>query len=126
MLNQYLPLLSAIAVALFTFLGNYYVGKLKNNVDVKTLTTNANEALRDDLLILLERYEKREESLTDRITRYDKQNDELQSTITTLRSEIGALRIENQGLKAELQQTRHELEKFERKVYYVPPKEVKE
>lgn len=126
MLSPYLPVISAIVVAIITFAGNYYIGKLKTKTDIKTITANASDALRDDLLQIIDRYEKREQFLVDRIDRNEKQNDELQNTIGLLRQEINALRIENQGLKAELQITRKELEKFERKVYYIPEKESKE
>ncbi len=128
MFSQYLPVLSAVVVAIITFVGNYYVSRLKNTIDVKTLATNASDAFRDDLLQIIERYEKREQYLIDRIDKSATQTEELRETIRKLREEINILRLENQGLKAELQQTRKELEKFERKVYYIPPedKEVKE
>lgn len=126
MLNTYLPVISAIIVAIITAYVNYKVGRLKNTVEVKTLASDASEALRDDLLQVIDRYEVREKFLIERIDRNEKQNEELQITIAQLRHDIVALRIENQGLKAELQETRKELEKFERKVYYIPPKEAKE
>lgn len=122
----YLPVISAVVVAIITFVGNYYIGKLKTRTDLKTISSNAGDALRDDLLQVIDRYEKREQFLIDRIDKNEKQNDELQNTISLLRQEIIALRIENKELKAELQQTRKELELFERKVYYIPPKEKQE
>lgn len=124
---EYLPVISAVVVAFITFVGNYYVGRLKNTVDVKALATNASDAFRDDLLQIIDRYEKREQSLVDRVDKNEQYHEMLQETIRKLREEINALRLENQGLKAELQMTRKELEKFERKVYYIPHnREVKE
>jgi len=123
MLNQYLPVISAIIVAIITFVGNYYINRLKTTVDTKTLATNANDALRDDLLQIVDRYEKREQFLTDRVDkltdRVDKSEatkEELHEVIRKLRDEIIALRTENQSLRNELQQTRLELEKFERMI----------
>jgi chromosome segregation ATPase len=118
--------MSAVVVAIITFVGNYYVGRLKSTVDARALATNANDAVRDDLIQMIDRYEKREQYLIDRIDKTEVLHEELQGTIRKLREEINALRLENQGLKAELQQTRQELEKFERKVYYIPNKEGKE
>jgi len=125
MLSTYLPIVSAILVAAITAFVNYRVGFLKTNVDVKTLANNASDALRDDLLEAIDRYERREQFLVDRIERAEKINETLQITLAQLREEVAALRIENQGLKVELQKTRKELELFERKVYYVPPTENK-
>ena len=118
MLKEYLPVMSAIAVALLTFLGNYLIGRQKSTVDVKALSTNASDALRDDLLQIIDRYERREQFLIERIDKNNATNEGLQTTIATLRSEISGLRIENQALSAELQKVRKELELFERKVYY--------
>lgn len=119
--TEYLPLASAFVVAICTFLGNYWIGRLKNKIDIKTISNNASDALRDDLLQVIDRYEKREQFLVDRIDKNDRTNEALQITIAGLRSEISVLRQENQALKAELQQTRRELEQFERKVYFKPP-----
>lgn len=128
MLSAYLPVISAIVVAAITAYVNYRVGNLKTNLDARTLTANAGDALRDDLLQVIDRYEKREQFLIERIDRNEKANEALQTTLSQLRQEIVNLRIENQELKAELQHTRRELEKFERKVYYTTPQpqEVKE
>jgi len=125
MLSTYLPIVSAILVAAITAFVNYRVGSLKTTVDVKTLANNASDALRDDLLEAIDRYERREQFLVDRIERAEKTNEALQITLSQLREEVAALRIENQGLKVELQKTRTELALFERKVYYVPPTENK-
>lgn len=127
-MTTYLPVISAVVVAIITFVGNYYVGKLKTNIDARTLSSTASDALRDDLLQVIDRYEKREQFLIERIDRNEKQNEDLQAVVAQLRQEIVALRIENQSLKSELVRTRKELELFERKVYYIPPKdnEVKE
>jgi predicted RNase H-like nuclease (RuvC/YqgF family) len=112
-MDAYLPAIVAVAVALITVLGNYYIGRVKNRTDVKTIANNASEALRDDLLALVDKYEKREESLVDK-------NDKLSTTVQELKEEVLALRAENRELKAEVQRLRKELEAFERIVYYIP------
>lgn len=117
-MDAYLPYIVAIGVALVAALANYFVGNLKNKVDTKSLINNANEALRDDLLGLVDRYETREKQLVARNDENTQQNERLQTTITTLRLEINSLRIENQDLKAEVQKLRSELHQFDSKVYY--------
>jgi predicted RNase H-like nuclease (RuvC/YqgF family) len=111
MWETYLPFVTAIVVGTITFAGNYYVGKLKTQVD-------AAGALRDDLIDLVGKYESREKTLQDTIDRQHTQNQTLQETTNALRLEVNSLRIENQSLKAELQVMHAELKKFERKVFY--------
>lgn len=120
MLSTYLPVISAVVVALITFAGNYYIGRLKNNIDVRSLATNAGDALRDDLLEAIDRADRREQMLSDRIDKAEKHNNELRELVATLQQEILSLRIENRKLKADLEATQAELAKFERKVYYKP------
>lgn len=122
MLTTYIPVITAFVVALITVYGNYKVGQLKSNIDSKTITVNAGDALRDDLLNLIDKYEKREFLLLEKMSKYDEQNQKLQETVTGLRDEILTLRSENRQLTSELQRTRAELEAFERKVYYIPSK----
>lgn len=120
MLSTYLPHIVALIVGIGTAYINYKIGKLKTHVDSKTVITNAGDALRDDLLQIIDRYEKREASLLEKIETVNKSNQELQTTVNALREEITILRIDNRTLKAELQQTRRDLEAFDKKVYYKP------
>lgn len=108
-------LLSAIS-ALIT----WRIAVEKTRADLKINTRQASDALRDDLIALIDRYEKREEALLQRLKERDKTADDLQTQVSNLRTEIAVLRQENVDLKAELQRTRKELEAFERKVYYIP------
>lgn len=122
MLSTYLPVISAIIVAFITAYVNYRVGKLKQNVDVRTIATSASDALRDDLLSLVDKYEQREKFLIGKIDKVEVSNQLLQETINSQRFEITELRIENRSLKDDLAKLRKELEVFERKVFYVPTK----
>lgn len=117
-----LQFLGTILVGLVSGGGAYIIGTRKTRLDAKIATTTASDALRDDLLALVEKYEAREKTLIDRLERNEKRNDELQRTITELRDQIDTLRSENKELKAELQKTRKDLEEFDRKVYYIPTK----
>lgn len=121
-MEAYLPFIAAVIVAAITAYANYHISNLKNKVDAKTLVTSASDALRDDLLGLVDRYEAREKILFDKNERNEQQNEELRETVNALRIEVTSLRIENQDLKAEVQKLRKELEVFERKVYYIGDK----
>lgn len=122
-----LQILGALVVGLVGGGGTIYIGLRKIRLDARTATTTASDALRDDLLALVEKYELREKTLVDRLERSDtrhdeyvKRNEQLQDVIKSLRTEIDTLRRENADLKAELQKTRKDLEEFDRKVYYIP------
>lgn len=121
MLENYLPTIIAFIVGLITAYVNLRIGKLKTNVDTKALTNSASDALRDDLLDLVGRYESREKMLVEKSDKVAQQNEQLQTTINTLRLEVNALRIENATLQSEVHKLRTELAAFERKVYYIPP-----
>jgi chromosome segregation ATPase len=115
-LTSILPYLAAIVVGLLTAFSAIYVGRLKNNVDVKALTVTANDALRDDLLHLIDRYEQKEQFLITRIEIYEKRNLELQDKISELikenrdlLEEVGKLRTENAGLKKDISELRDEI-----------------
>lgn len=122
-----LQILGALIVGLIGGGGTIFIGLRKIQVDAKTATTSASDALRDDLLALVEKYELRERTLVDRLERSDarhdeyvKRNEQLQDVIKSLRTEIDTLREENRQLKVELQKTRKDLEEFDKKVYYIP------
>lgn len=76
---------------------------------------DAHDALREDLMILITRYEAREEALQKRIDSNVELIDTLRGTINTLREEVTTLRQENAILKLELQRTRQDLEAFDTK-----------
>lgn len=117
-------ILTALVGSLSAFVA-YKVGITKTRLDARVATTTASDALRDDLLGLVDKYEAREKTLIDRLERNEKRNDELQKTITDLRDQIDTLRSENKELRVELQRTRKDLEEFDKKVYYRPKTEVK-
>lgn len=118
--TEYLPIIASIIVAVITAYGSYRVGGLKTRIDAKALVTNAGDALRDDLLAALDRYEARERFLIGRLDQYEKTTQDLQRTIADLTTQILDLRIENKQLKIDLEKTIAELELFNRKVYYKP------
>lgn len=122
-----LQILGALIVGLISGGGAAYIGIRKNKLDTKVAAQTASDALRDDLLALVEKYELREKTLVDRLERSDnrhdeyvKRNEQLQTVIQGLRDEIDILRRENAELKRELQKTQRDLEEFDRKVYYIP------
>ncbi len=123
MLKEYMPIIVGFITAVVTVYGNILIGKWKNRTDTKVIVTNAGDALRDDLIALIDRYEKREQWLVEQLRSNEKRNEDLQKTINTLYDEIISLRRENKDLKAELQKTQHDLQAFERKVYYIPEKD---
>ena len=115
-LTSILRYLAAIVVGVLTAFSAIYVGRLKNNVDVKALTVTANDALRDDLLHLIDRYEQKEQFLISRIDTNEKRNMELQEKISELISEnrellteVSKLRTENAGLKRDISELRDEM-----------------
>ncbi len=123
-----LQILGALVVGLVGGGGTAYIGLRKVRLDARIATSTAGDALRDDLLALVEKYEARERTLIERLERSDnrhdeyvKRNEQLQITINGLRTEIEALRAENSQLKVALQKTQHDLEEFDKKVYYRAP-----
>jgi chromosome segregation ATPase len=123
-----LQILGALIVGLIGGGGTIYIGLRKTQLDTRIATTTASDALRDDLLALVEKYELREKTLIDRLERSDnrhdeyvKRNEQLQEVIKNLRAEIDQLRTENAELKRELRKTQKDLEEFDKKVYYRTP-----
>lgn len=131
--EQYLPFVAAIIVGVVTAFVNYRLGNYKNKTEVKALSNSESEALRDDILALVSKYEAREKQYEEREARLnntlekrEETNQQLRGLVETLRLEVNALRIENQSLTAELHFVRAELEKFDRKVFYIGPKDTQE
>jgi chromosome segregation ATPase len=122
MSDTVLQILFTAIVGIMSAFGAYKVGITKTKIDAKIATTSASDALRDDLLGLVDKYEAREKTLIDRLERNEKRNEELQRTISDLSDQIIILRRENAELKAELQRTSKDLEEFNRRVYYIPNK----
>lgn len=115
MLDPFLPYIGAAIVAFITAYGAIRVGKEKNRTEINTSILHAGDSLRDDLQTLVDKCEIK-------VERMEKHNEELQSTVYALRLEVNALRLENQVLRSQLETTQAELNRFERKVYYNPPK----
>ncbi len=115
-------ILGAIVVGALSAGSAYFIAIRNIRLQTNVATNSAGDALRDDLMGLIDRYEKREQWLTGQIVESNKRNEELQVTITGLRTEVTALRNENIDLKTELRKTQADLAAFDKKVYYIPNK----
>lgn len=129
-LREYLPTIGAVIVAVITIYGNYRVSKLKTNLDSRVMLNSASDALRDDLLIFIDKYDKREQELIkevkelkDQNAKQEAHNIELRDNQNQLNIQIAQLRIENNVLTTELKLTRERLAEFDRKVYYIQKKQ---
>lgn len=114
-------IIAAVATSYAAWL-SYNTNKTTNAYKAEELAYNASDALRNDLLSLIEKYETREKQsmareslLLDRITQFEERNYKLQEVVNSLRIDILQLREENQKLRDELIATRHELEFFKKR-----------
>lgn len=110
-MDQYLPALIAVLGVAITAYVNYRLGKLKSRDDSK-------DSVRDDILVLVDKYETREKRQTEMI-------DKLQNRLTELLDQLDICRTDNRTLRTEKQQLTDELNSIKRKVYYIPPAEDK-
>lgn len=117
--NTLLQILGTIVVGIISAGSALIIAAIKTRFDNKVVSVSASDALRDDLLTLLDKYEQRETKLNERLDNNEKRNQELQDAIAELRTQIDLLRQENadlrqenKALKVELQRTRKELEQF--------------
>lgn len=117
--NTLLQILGTIIVGIISAGSALIIAAIKTKFDNRVASVSASDALRDDLLTLLDKYEQRETKLNERLDNNEKRNGELQDAISELRTQIDLLRQENadlrqenKALKVELQRTRKELEQF--------------
>jgi archaellum component FlaC len=125
--KEYIPAFASVIATILTVIANLWLGSAKNRTDQKTTDFTAEGTLRDDLLALNDRYEKRVEILEARIKDkddlIDRKNRELDNAykqITDQYATIAELNITVKQLKTEVEELRRELQKFERKVFYIP------
>lgn len=124
---------TALLAAIFTLIGVLVKAVLdaipafyKTKTDSKVVTVNADSAFRDDLLSMVDKYEAREARLLVNLEKRDIQVEALQQAVAKLLDENAQLRSEKRVFQydalekeRDIATLRKELEKFERKVFYV-------
>jgi DNA repair exonuclease SbcCD ATPase subunit len=118
--------LSALIGALVKTFADLLIAVWKGKADQKTGAINADSAVRDDILALVDKYEAREARLVATLDKKDTQIDTLQAAVAKLLDDNSELRAEKrqfqyESLERERENNRlkEELAKFERKVFYV-------
>lgn len=121
-----LPLVISFIGTILTLGISLWLGIAKQKTENKLAMANADSAFRDDLLALNDRYEKQIEQKEDQIRlrdeRLERKNEQLAAAQTIIASQlekITDLTLTVKQLQYEVQELRAELEKFNRKVFYV-------
>lgn len=124
--SQYIPSIISIAGVIITVLTSLWLGLAKQRNENRVSAVSAESAFRDDLLALVERHEQqlkvKEDQLIARdakIEKRDQQLREYQETIGMQLQTITELTIAVKKLEYEVKELRAELDKFNRKVYYI-------
>jgi septal ring factor EnvC (AmiA/AmiB activator) len=125
-MEQYLPLIISLVGTMLTVGVSLYLGIAKQRTENKSAMQNADSAFRDDLLALNDRYEKqleqKEEQIRLRDERLEKRNEQLaqaQTVIGAQLEKITDLTLTVKQLQYEVSELRKELDKFNKKVFYV-------
>src|SRR5882724_10484187 len=123
---DYLPLIISFAGTILKVGVGLWLGIAKQKTENKSSLTIADSAFRDDLLALNERYEKqlelKEEQIRLRDERLEKRNDQLsaaQVVIGAQLEKITDLTLQVKQLQFQVSQLSEELEKFNKKVFYI-------
>lgn len=128
-MDKYLPLIISLVGTMLTIGVSLWLGIAKQRTEDKTAMQNYGEAVRDDLLALNERFEKqlnqKEEQIRIRDERLELRNDQLskaQIVIGSQLEKITDLTLTVKQLQYEVANLREELNKFNKKVFYVSEK----
>jgi len=128
-MEQYIiPALISVAGIVITVVVNLWLGIAKQKAENRAATISVETAFRDDLLALVERHEKQLQVKEEIITARDRKLEERESKINSLQeiasgqlAIITDLKIAIKNLEAEVKELRTELDKFNKKLYYVRP-----
>lgn len=118
-LRDYLPVIVSLAVAVLTFISGIYLGTVKNRTDKQSNKSKADEAIRDDLLELVNHYEAQLKNKDDVIEKLTLENNTKQTTIFQLMTDKTKTEIDNLKLLADNTYLKSELTKIENKVFYI-------
>jgi len=125
-MDKYLPLIISLVGTMLTIGVSLWLGIAKQRTENRTAMQNYGEAVRDDLLALNERFEKqlnqKEEQIRIRDERLELRNDQLskaQVVIGNQLERITDLTLTVKQLQFEVHSLREELDKFNKKVFYV-------
>lgn len=125
-MNEYLPLIISLVGTMLTVGVSLYLGIAKQRTESKSALQTADSAFRDDLLALNDRYEKqieqKEEQIRLRDERLERRNEQLQAAQTVIGTQlekITDLTLTVKQLQYEVKRLGDELDKFNKKVFYV-------
>ncbi len=125
-MDKYLPLIISLVGTMLTVGVSLWLGIAKQKTENKTALQTSESAFRDDLLALNDRYEKqleqKEEQIRLRDERLEKRNEQLaqaQVVIGSQLEKITDLTLTVKQLQYEVKALREELDKFNKKVFYV-------
>lgn len=125
-MDKYLPLIISLVGTMLTVGVSLWLGIAKQRTENKSALATADSAFRDDLLALNERYEKqleqKEEQIRLRDERLESRNEQLskaQIVIGSQLEKITDLTLTVKQLQFEVASLREELNKFNKKVFYV-------
>lgn len=122
---DYLPAIISLAGVVATVFVNLWLGLAKQRTENRTVKVSAETELRDDLLAIIERHEAQIAARDKKIEEREQRIGSLQETISTQLTTITELRIAVRNLEYEVKELRAELDKFNRKVYYIPKEDDK-
>jgi ABC-type phosphate transport system auxiliary subunit len=127
---DYIPLIISLVGTVLTIGVSLWLGIAKQRTENKSAMQNADSAFRDDLLALNERFEKqlnqKEEQIRLRDERLELRNDQLskaQIVIGSQLEKITDLTLTVKQLQYEVASLREELNRFNKKVFYVSSEE---
>lgn len=123
---DYLPLIISFVGTALTVGVSLWLGIAKQRTETKSALAAADASFRDDLLVLNEKYEKqleqKEEQIRLRDERLERRNEQLaaaQAVIASQLEKITDLTLTVKQLQYEVKSLRAELDKFNRKVFYI-------
>jgi len=126
-MELYLPSIISLVGVILTISVSFWLGLAKQRTDNKTLGNSVEVNLRDDLIAMqteknrqLELKDKQILDRDERLERRDKQLSDAHQVIFVQLEKIAELNITIKKLQSEVQELRTELEKFNRRVYYIP------
>lgn len=118
-MEKYLPSIISLVGVILTIGVSLWLGLAKQKNDNKTAGNSVEVNLRDDLLQMQSDNTKQLNEKNERLERRDKQLADTQGVIFTQLEKITELNITVRNLQYEVQELRAELEKFNRKVFYI-------
>lgn len=125
--TQYvIPAIISFFGILITVGVNFWLGSAKQEIESKSVAISAEGDLRDDLLALVARYEnqlaQKEQQIQARDERLEKRDMQIrqsQEVIAQQLEKITELTLTTKALQFEVKELRAELDKFNKKVYYI-------